>query len=268
VSSAWGISNMGHVVGQEMKASFNHRAFIWSNGRMQDLGHLPGLPESYAYGVNDSGHVVGSSGTIFLEERAFLRTTGAMKDLGTLGGSNSRATAINNLGHVVGFSETKMPFHNRAFLYTNGTMKDLGVIGAHPQGVSKALDINDKEQIVGYSTVRDDLLTHHATLWQNGTVKDLGTLIGFLFSYATSINNSGHVVGFVTHWEDLPGTYSDLARRAFLYRDGRLLDLNHAIPVNSPWILMHANAISDSGVIVGYGRLNNEFRAFMLTPLR
>jgi probable HAF family extracellular repeat protein len=273
LSSAWGINNMGHVVGWAMTGypEYKHRAFLWSNGRMQGLGTLSGYPETYAYDVNDSGHVVGYAGsTSGLNERAFLRTAGTLRNLGTLGGNTSRALAVNNLGHVVGYSETSSPFLNHAFLYSNGTMRDLGTLGGNPQGDSRAWDINDKGQIVGQSTLKDDLLTFHACLWQNGTVKDLHgglSAIGYYYSTAKSINNSGHVVGFMSVLEER-GSYIPDTSRAFLYRDGRMLDLNHALPVGTPWVLLHANSINDNGVIVGVGKRNHEFRAFMLTPLR
>jgi hypothetical protein len=57
-------------------------------------------------------------------------------------------------------------------------------------------------------------------------------------------------------------------KRAFLYKDGRMLNLNEALPVNTPWTLLIANSINDDGVIVGVGQLNNQLRAFRLTPLR
>ena len=187
-----------------------------------------------------------------------------MKDLGRLGPYGSRALAINNLGQVVGYSQAG-PFKDHAFLYSNGTMKDLGTIGGVAAGISQAADINEKGQIVGHSTVGQQLLLMHACMWVNGKATDLGTLDRYPYSYAKSVNNVGHVVGFVA-----PTQQTDVkqVQRAFLYRDRRMLDLNEAIPLNSGWVLFEASAINDNGAIVGLGRRNNEFRAFMLTPLR
>jgi probable HAF family extracellular repeat protein len=149
-------------------------------------------------------------------------------------------------------------------------MQDLGTLGGNPQSDSRAWDINDKGQIVGQSTLKDDLITSHACVWQNGTIKDLHgglSTIGYHYSTAKSINNSGHVVGFMSVVGE-PGTYVMDTSRAFLYRDGRMLDLNDAVPVGTPWVLLHANSINDNGVIVGIGKRNGYFHAFMLTPLR
>ena len=118
---------------------------------------------------------------------------------------------------------------------------------------------------MGHSNVGQDLFTVHACLWANGTVKDLGGLAGLPYSYAKSINGAGHIVGCASPIEDrLAGD----AKRAFLYRDGQMLNLNDALPLNTPWVLLQANSINDSGVIVGVGMMNNELRGFMLTPLR
>jgi probable HAF family extracellular repeat protein len=201
---------------------------------------------------------------MYVNERAFLRTTGAMQNLGTLGGARSRALAINNLGQVTGYSQTAS-YVDHAFLYSNGTMKDLGTIGGNPWGSSAAVAINDKGQIAGHSSVGDDLLTHHASLWEDGTVKDLGALTGLSYSYAKSINGAGHVVGFAAPVDE---SIAGDARRAFLYRDGRMLNLNDALPLSTPWVLLQANSINESGLIVGVGKRNNELRAFLLTPLQ
>ncbi len=45
-----------------------------------------------------------------------------------------------------------------------------------------------------------------------------------------------------------------------------MLDLNHLIPANSGWLLQFANAINDQGQIAGYGTLNGQTEAFLLTP--
>jgi len=73
-------------------------------------------------------------------------STYTVTDIGSLGGSSTYPTAINNAGHVVGYGTTSTG-DTRAFFWTQGSgMQNLGVIGS---GSSKALDINNNDQIVG-----------------------------------------------------------------------------------------------------------------------
>jgi probable HAF family extracellular repeat protein len=47
---------------------------------------------------------------------------------------------------------------------------------------------------------------------------------------------------------------------------GRLFDPNDLIDSQSGWVLSGAKDINNSGQIVGFGNLNGEERAFLLTP--
>jgi probable HAF family extracellular repeat protein len=154
-STAFRINSAGEVVGwstagpNDQNAPYNYRAFLYtSQGGMQDLGALPGMPESWAYGINSAGEVVGTSKTLGGPTHAFLYTTqGGMKDLGTLPGATyGGASGINDAGYVVGSSDS------HGFLYTSqGKMIDLN--GLLPNGSGWLLedpwDINDSGQITG-----------------------------------------------------------------------------------------------------------------------
>jgi hypothetical protein len=51
---------------------------------------------------------------------------------------------------------------------------------------------------------------------------------------------------------------------AALFEHGKVYDLNTLIPPGSGWTLTKANAISNTGVIVGAGILNGQHRGFIL----
>lgn len=80
-SNGYGINSTGVVVGestyQKNAASIVYHAFVYSNGKMQDLNKLipagSGWVLSTAYGINDAGQIVGY-GTHNKQQRAFLLT--------------------------------------------------------------------------------------------------------------------------------------------------------------------------------------------------
>ena len=120
-SEAWGINDLGQVVGYSYTASLDEHAFLWENGAMHDLGTLDGGANSWANAINTLGQVVGRSELASGGTRAFLWENGTMHDLNNLvvdgsGCTLRRATDINDLGHIVGYGT-----HNgqtRAFLLT------------------------------------------------------------------------------------------------------------------------------------------------------
>ena len=94
-------------------------------------------------------------------------------------------------------------------------------------------------------------------------LQDLGTL-GGLVSVANDVNAAREVVGYA----NLAGRPAD-EWHAFVHRGQgmeRLQDLLDAS--GSGWTqLYRANAINDSGVIVGTGVLDGQWRSFVATPL-
>ena len=73
-SYATAINSRGQVVGSSNTASGEEHAFLWENGKMTDLGTLPGGGLSLAQDINNRGQVVGSSCTDLPECHAVLWT--------------------------------------------------------------------------------------------------------------------------------------------------------------------------------------------------
>lgn len=97
-----------------------------------------------------------------------------------------------------------------------------------------------------------------AFLELGGTRMMLGTL-GGSFSIARGMNNCGEIVGgsLVEGDEDFHG---------FLYRNGKLTNLNDLIDRASGWEVIQAVSVNDDGEIIGIGSNLGEDRILLLRP--
>jgi len=244
MSHAYGINDSGQVVGQSRTASGGYHAFeryhafLWEDGEMLDLGL------GSACGINDAGQVAGQngySGCVFLWD-----STSGMTDLGVLSGSYSRAYSINNAGQVVGDS-------GGTFLWDSTS----GITELDP-GISHAYAINDFGQVVGWAPRGEE----NAVIWSEGVVTYILESEDSDWSWAYDINNAGQVVG-------LSQGPLDAFDGAFLWdsTNGAVL-LEDLLTADFGWeYLTSAKAINNYGQIVGYGRINDENHAFLMTPV-
>ncbi len=258
-STAAAINSLGDVVGDSFLASGVQHAYLYSGGKMTDLGTLGGAFGSSAAGLNDSGQVVGVASNAAGDFHAFRFKPGGMVDLGTLGkgtGLGSGASSINASGQIVGYSDTGGTEY--AFLYSpaTDTMKNLGALGGNS---SRGYGINASGQIVGDADVTvfiapSTFPTAHAFSYSGGVMKDLGTL-GGANSSAVAINNAGQIVGY----SDLVGsTVSNSLTHAFLYSAGVMKDLGALNGGSSSAIGVNSN-----GQVVGSSVLGNVSTAFL-----
>jgi probable HAF family extracellular repeat protein len=168
-------------------------AFLYSQGKLSDLGTLSGAGYSAANVINRIGVIAGDAETATHFIHAVLWTGNTLVDLGTLpGGTRSRALALNDGGEVIGFSEAEGG-EIHGFLYAKHHMQDLGSLGNDP---IRPNAINNRTQIVGSSGVKKYL--RHAFVWQNGKMQDLNRLIPadvpWHLKEAYDINNNGQIV--------------------------------------------------------------------------
>ena len=296
--SSWprGINENGQVVGYaEFDTPTNtteHRAVRWENGQPIDL-QLP--PPSEANGINRDGKIVGHA-HFGNSDHAFRQDRGTVYDLGTFdrnGWGYSNARAINSSGSTVGLALATGP-HEQAALW-NPTITNLGSKLGTNVSESHATSINEKGQIVGDFLKNGTGLRHAFLLKDLNTLTDLGALDSSYNSYAEDINDNAQVVGYLyksdaflydaatgmQHLKKLfPDTIESKAhainmsgqivgmsgKHACLWENGKIVDLNNEIPLNSGWVLSEAFDINDAGQIIGDGVVNGRLHGFLLTP--
>lgn len=246
---ARGINDLGVVVGDDG----GQDAFMWDaqNGRIR-------LPTDSAADINDSGKIVGQfrNPLNLNTQEAYIFDEGGVHPLGTLGGDISVAYSINDSDQVVGGSRLA-DGQSRAFLWTSSDgMQSLPTLGVD-DSAGQAIGINDLGQIVGASSTK---VQSRAVMWgADGSIIDLGMLDGATSSAATDINDLGQVVG-----QSFDAATN--LRRAFIFTEGQMFDLNLLIDPSIGWQLEQAEAINNQGEIVGRGVIDGATHAFLLTP--
>ncbi len=184
--------------------------FFWEKDTgMIDIGTFGGTC-GITNALNNRGQVVGQSylaGNLAAHAYLWEKTDHPqLTDLGTLGGDNASALWLNNAGEVIGYADLPpnptgcvgLSCQHHAFLWKHGLMTDLGTIGTDP--CSRALSINERGQIVGFTAAVCGGSPTHGFLWEHGAPAiDLNTLVplgsGLALTEPLSINDRGEIVG-------------------------------------------------------------------------
>lgn len=261
------VNDAGTVVGYSAntQSGIGH-AFVWTKSTgMVDLGTLPGgNGYSLADAITSKGIIVGqsfvSNGNVHAVAWTLTNGKYQIQDYGTLPGAlYTYPYDINEKLQVAGvayFDKAGTMYHGFFASPTTG-YKDLGTLQGG--GNSFADFINSSGIIVGSAT-STQFPNGVAVAWDTTRkIHSIGTLPGGDTSFAGGVNDSNQVVG--------ESTISGGASHAFVWTiAGGMKDLNKLIPQNSGWVLNHASAINNNGQIVGYGTINGENHAYILTP--
>lgn len=117
-SQAFGLNELGHIVGQAQAQDGSIHAVRWVDGQIQDLGL------GRANKINELGQVVGVSGA----KHAMLWQDGEAIDLDALvndpAWTLSRAMDINDSGIIVGEAISKSNGNKRAFVLTTSAVPE------------------------------------------------------------------------------------------------------------------------------------------------
>lgn len=259
--------------------------FRYEHNTMTALPTLGG-PNGYASGVNEHGQIVGwaentvrdSTCTypqIFQFEAVLYERNGKAKTLPPLPRDpDGAAVAINAAGQVVGISGAC----NNAFggytarhavIWQNGKPTEIKTFGGH--GWNTPTDINSQGQVVGFANHADDIVNGQlqfdpiAFIWSAAAgMAKIRPLPHDTNTTAYAVNDAGQVVGQSSGGPE--------GARAFLWQNGKSVDLNAVSTLPPNFYLVYAEGINNSGRITGQGCLVNECttqtRAFIATPVQ
>ena len=269
-AEAFGMNDRGQVVGIGNRLDETGldtvRGFVWSHGKLTDIGDLPGgIKWSVANAINNRGEVVGASESANGRE-AVLWSHGQLMSLGDLpgGATDGQANAINDWGVVVGQGDNETG--HQAFIWREGVMSALPV----PAGtiISNAVAINNFNVVAGFIVMEN---AAEAVIWKDTALRILPNFSsGIERAEAFGIDNRGDVVGS----SDGLSVNSGLSV-ATLWHQGVAYNLNDLIAQDDPLKacvdLQIAQAINDGGQIAveGINKCKNTgSTVFILSPVR
>ena len=285
-SVACDINDAGQIVGDVESQDGRWHAFMWDNGKIEELGFIDESAGIWCH-INNAGtmavvyenindHIPGS----------YLYSEGTLSAFKP----DVYIERINTLGSYVGTYITGTRSH--AFFQKGDVFYDLGTLSSADLSDSEAHDINDFDQIVGGS-IDYTTNTIHAFLWEKGQMKDLGGDC----SMALGINSSGQIVGnsIVSPghsngilWQNGKMTVLDVedawdinnvgqilcgsgslkdGESNFLYEAGNYYALDDLVLNLDGWSMLDGYSINDLGQIVGSGYIDGEEQAFLMTPV-
>lgn len=276
-SGANDINDAGYIVGSADANVNEPHACLWINGKANDLGFRT------ANSINNKNQIVGNNDAVPRNAVLWERNKINVLDKG-----QSEAIKINDDGQIVGTTSPSVRYWN-ATLWSGKTVTDLSYPLNDRNSIANS--INNKGEIVGFSSLSSDKL-RHATLWRNGKTILLNDLKD-IESEAFDINNSGDIVGQLQKDDGLDyailwskgkamilgkGTawgindkgvvvgFGSGNQRALMWVNGVEIELKSLIDPKLGWDLKRADAINNSGQIVGTGYINGHFRGFLMTP--
>jgi uncharacterized membrane protein len=268
-----GSNNSGVVVGESSTGWTNNRVpVIWHGSFAMPLPLPAGYSTGSAYAVNDAGNAVGTVGPGGAQLGAVFsgRTASVITQLTSDGSYLVVASGINDAGRIVGGGVN--PITGRGVGYVLDTRTNTAFsVGTLPGHDTASLSkVSNRGHVVGASWQSQDFRTSLPVIWTDtGGLVAIPLVSGTIGGGASGVNSSGWVVGT----DISPNVLGYLDRIPFLYDGKTTYRLADLIPADSGWNLLtgfntFGTGISDNGIIVGSGYLNNgEIHAFAMIPV-
>ena len=264
------INDAGVVVGVDT-SSGQGRPFVWKNGTKTNPT-LNGRTLGYAAAVNESGTVVGTfySGQGIDNNGFVMAGGGSATNIGAPSGfQHVDATGVNDKGQIIG-NVYSFDTGYRAFIRTSNTFKLLGPLpGGASTGTKHGIQNDGTIAIDGPSAdFYSDGTTkvyHAYTVGSNGygAIVDRGTYNNSYYDVtATDINTAGVITA--TNNQGLNDSQGMVNTGGLGFT--RLDDLG-AVTNGFGWHFASADAVNDSGKVVGFGyNPDGQLTPYLLSP--
>jgi probable HAF family extracellular repeat protein len=250
-SMVFDINRSGDSVGEDYK---RRTAVFWPHNADPVVLQFPaGSGSEVANGINDKDIVVGQyadgEGT-----HCFMWSAGqGVSDLGAGQDTLCSALGVNGNNQVTGEYAVSGTFE--AFVWDQGEFTNLGTLPGTVK--SRGVAINGDGVVVGASYTAHNQA--RGFIW-SGTLTDLDPQHEYFSDMPLAINKSGQAVG----WIQQANENSDLV--AVRIAHSKIIKIQPEVINGDGWQLNAATSVTDKGVIVGYGLLNDAPHGFMLTP--
>lgn len=241
-STAHGISNAGHLVGEYRDAIGMYHGYLLYNDVYESFDYQPAVGTS-GLAVNSQGDVAGVYGEISgvnVNTQAFRRVGGSYSELEPVPGSTyTQAGGINDSGHIVGSYYVNSI--DRGFLF-DGTTYTIGL--NKPDALHTIpLGINNGGWIVGDYVASGQ---RQGFLLVGGNYTTIN-YPGKPYNVALSINDAGKIVGF---YNDNSDPYHDAVagiNHGFIYDNGVYTTVDVPVAVST-----QLRSINNAGQIAGF----------------
>ena len=248
-AALYDINNSNTGVGVANDASGTLTGFLWNEKGQQPIAIDDG--DLQLYSINNAGVMAGFLQVNNQQGQAVrVLPDGSIQLLSSGSGNSSRAFGAGNGGQIVGVIESGATI--RGAVWQNGSVQELPGLGG---STTIAYDVNNSGVVVGSSgTASQKWISNRDIISQiTGFVSDKNYKAKETTSSSFEFDNTASLV-------------QNEGLRAALWLGNELTDLNDLIPSDSGWELIEARAINNHMNIVGFGLLNGEVRAFLLTP--
>jgi probable HAF family extracellular repeat protein len=252
-TSAWGINNLGDVVGVYSLPDKTTHGFLWSAGKLSSID-FPGASGTDTWGINNHGDIVGDY-TVNGVTHSFVLTRGRFVTVDVPGATLTGLAGINNSGDLAGIYT--LPDNSSHTVMIKG---DLFINADYPDNaVTQGNGINDTGDVAANCTIAG--VTH-------GCVRSKGAFTLFdypdaAFTGAYGISGSGDIVG---RYRDAAGV-----THGFIYSGGKFTPID--IPGSTATAVSAINSVGDfvgrytSGGISHAFVMNSPVASYTITDL-